>query len=591
MKKPLTDEDLLVRAAINGRVAFTTGAFATAAALVALLDRVGAPPRLVAILGPAVALVGLAAVGLLVRTMRISRFYAGGRAVPATYAGLAFASLAAGLFLPFLPPVAGGPPFVLLLGSFACGSVVAALVGGPLLRKTGAFSIPDLIAGRFPNLALRLGVVAVIAAIGLLIAIAGYEAAVDALVRATGARRDIAVWLIGLVLMFIIAPGGVAGVVWASAGAAGLLLAGLGLPLGILLVGGAGLPLPLVGDRAAWDGALARMTDWNTHAGSAQTIGAGVIVAIVLGIGTLAPLLAPATATSDRANARRAGFAGLFWCLVIAAMTAASMALATLALDGSTIGARPEQLSTTIIDASRSGLFEICGGHPATASAARASCAGLPGYSGVLRGGDVAASGQYLLLGLSDLRGLGEAFAGLAGAGLIAIGLVIAAAGFQSVATALGHDAFYRVRDATAMTSRRLAVTRLLMLIAVIGVGALLLGGMPDTRALIGLAIVFCAATITPLMALSIWPRAEGADAAAALLAGLATAEVMIYFFGGVGSLDAVGKAAVIASAVSFLTGFGASFIHSADPTSQGGAFVHGMLRGEKDLLNPDKGA
>ena len=93
MKKRITDEDLQVRAGIDGRVAFAAAAFAMLAGLVALLDRVGAPSRLVAVLGPALALVGLSIVGAMVRTMRISRFYAGGRAVPPAYAGLAFACL------------------------------------------------------------------------------------------------------------------------------------------------------------------------------------------------------------------------------------------------------------------------------------------------------------------------------------------------------------------------------------------------------------------------------------------------------------------------------------------------------------------
>ena len=74
MKKPLTDEYLLERAAIDGRVAFATAAFALSAGLVALLDRVGVPEPLVAALGPIAALAGLAIVGLLLRSMRISRF-------------------------------------------------------------------------------------------------------------------------------------------------------------------------------------------------------------------------------------------------------------------------------------------------------------------------------------------------------------------------------------------------------------------------------------------------------------------------------------------------------------------------------------
>ena len=164
MKKPLTDEDLLERAAIDGRVAFAVAAFLGGAGLVTLLDRVGVPEALVEALGPALALAGLAIIGVLLRSMRVSRFYAGGRAAPATYAGLAMAALAAGLFLPFLPPAEDALSLRRLMAGFVSGAILAALVSGPLLRKTGAFSIPDLIGARFPNVALRLGVIVVVSA-------------------------------------------------------------------------------------------------------------------------------------------------------------------------------------------------------------------------------------------------------------------------------------------------------------------------------------------------------------------------------------------------------------------------------------------
>ncbi len=591
MRKPITDEDLLVRAAIDGRVAFATAAFATAAGLVALLDRVGAPARLVGILGPAIALSGLALVGLMVRTMRISRFYAGGRAMPPAYAGLAYGSLAGGLFLPFLPPVAGGPGFSFVLASFAGGLAMAAFIGGPLLRKTGAFSIPDLIAGRFPNLALRLGVVAVVAAVGFLIGLAGFEMAFEAFWRATGAGRAASLWLIGATLFMIGAPGGVSGVVWAAAGAAGVLMAGFGLPVGLALGRGASLPLPYVGDAAAWSAALARMAEWNREAGATQGVGAGVLMAILLGIGALGPMLAPAIATRDGAAARRAGLAGIFWCGVFAALAAASMAFSALAFDALAVGARPEQLPAAIYEASRAGLVAICGAHPGAAADARAVCAARGGFAGVLGASDIEASGRFLLLGLSDLRGLGGALGGLAAAGVVAIGLVFAAAGFHTLATALGHDAFYRVRDTTAMTSRRLAATRSILGVAIIAAGVVLAADTPDARALIGLAIVFSAATIAPLLALSIWPRATGSDAAAALLVGLAASEAMVTWFGGVGSLEAIGRAAAFACGASFVTGAIASLTHPFDPAGRGGAFLQGVLRGDNNLLTPDKGA
>ena len=66
MKRPLTDEDLLERASIDGRVAFAMAAFALGSGLVALLDRVGVPERIVGVLGPVLAMAGLALIGVLI---------------------------------------------------------------------------------------------------------------------------------------------------------------------------------------------------------------------------------------------------------------------------------------------------------------------------------------------------------------------------------------------------------------------------------------------------------------------------------------------------------------------------------------------
>lgn len=592
MKKPLTDEDLLERAAIDGRVAFATAAFALAAGLVALLDRVGVPERLVAVLAPVAALSGLATLGLLLRSMRISRFYAGGRAVPAVYAGLALASLAAGLFMPFALAVPGGTSLTGLIVGFGAGLAVAALVTGPLLRKTGAFSVPDLLAARFPNLALRLGSVVVVAAVAILITLAGYEVAVSTLVLASGAERGTASFLVGLVLVMIVVPGGLAGVVWSATGAAGILLAGLGLPLAVLLAHGDKVPLPVLGDHELWERANALMAGW--HAGGAPQPGhmsALLIVAIAIGVGVLAPLLSPAITCRDAGNAQRAGFAALVWSLVFVAGVAGTMAVAALTLDGGLVGLRPEGLPSFVYIASGKGLVTICGHAVADPAAARSACAAWPGFGGQLRPQDIAANGEYLILGLPELRRFDVAFSGLVEAGAAAVAIVLAAAGIEALATALGHDAFYRVRDTTALTSRRLAVTRAIMLVAIVAIGALLAVRPADPRSSIGLALAFSAAAIAPLLILSLWPRASSADATIALLAGLASAEVVILLGGGAPSIERLAASAVVACLFATLVGLISSLLRRDDPVSQGGAFVHGLLHGESDVLHPDKGA
>ena len=592
LKKPLTDEDLLERAAIDGRVAFAAAVFLGAAGLVALLDRVGVPERFVEVLGSVIACAGLALVGVLLRSMRVSRFYAGGRAIPPAYAGLAMATIAAGLFLPFVPPVEGAISLPGLLVGFAGGMALAALLTGPLLRKTGAFSIPDLIAGRFPNIALRLGVATVVAAIGLLVAFAGYSAAVTSLVAGLGAPRGVAVTAVGIAIVLVGAPGGLGGAVWAAAGAAGMLVAGLGLPLALLAVRGASLPLPLAGDRAEWERALGLMVEWQgATSGVATAAGATAIAAIVLGLGSLAPILGPAITTADYRSARRGGLAAMAWGLVMAILVAATMAAAALAFDRAMTGARPGDIPGFVIAASHEGRARICGANPETPGAAARACATRAGFRDTLRRGDFAASGAFLVQALPDLRGLGRAFSGLAIAGFVAVALALAAAGFHAFATAVGHDAFYRVRDETAMTSRRLAVTRLLLVAGVVAAGIVLDLHAPDPRALVGLAIALGAAAIAPLLLLSLAPRAEGVDATIALLCGLAAAETVIFLGGSAPAIDVFAPAAVIAACVSLVAGLATSLSRRSDPTSRGGAIVQGVLHGESEVLNPDKGA
>ncbi|MDH7797348.1 MULTISPECIES: hypothetical protein [unclassified Beijerinckia] len=591
MPKPLTDEDLLERASIDGRVAFAVTAFALAVGLVALLDRVGVPERIVGVLAPVVLLAGLAIVGLLLRSMRISRFHAAGRAVPAPYAGLAFTALSAGLFLPFLPPVPGGTSLSGLLIGFGLGLLLAALVTGPLLRKTGAFSLPDLLAGRFPQLSLRLGIVIVVGAVALLIAAAGFEMAVRGLVRTIAMPRPLASPLIGLILLFIVAPGGAAGVVWAATGAAGILLASLVLPLAIMVLRGASLPFPVIGDRALWQQASDTMATW--HGAMPGTLADGgllIILAIALGIAALGPLLQPAMTCNDVSAARRAGLAALGWSAALIVIVATGMASSALAVDMLTEGHAADALPGFFYAASGKGLLTICGANAATAEAALAACKALPGFAGALRPQDIGISGAALIAGLPQLQGFGAAFTGLVGAGLIAIAITLASSGIHAFGTAIGHDLFFRVRDTTALGSRRLAVARLTMAGAIALIGIATARTSLDPAAMIGLALVFSAAAVAPLTVLSLWPRAAALDAVIALLVGLLVVGLIIALGDTTPSIERLAASALAAFVAACAVGIATSFRHSDEQSRSGRMFVQGVLHGDSDLLNTDRG-
>lgn len=591
MKRPLTDEDLLERASIDGRVAFATAAFAVGSGLVALLDRVGVPERIVGVLGPVLAVAGLALIGILLHAVRVSRFYAAGRAVPAPYAGLALVALTVGFVLPFLPPVQGEAPLRSLALGLAGGFIVAALVTGPLLRKTGAFSLPDLLAARFPNMGVRLGAVAVVAGVSLAVAAAGFEGAVRTFEVALGTGRGVAAVIVGLVILLMVIPGGMSGVVWGATGAAGILIASLALPLVMTMVGGEALPSPVLGDAAAWADA-ARLIDLWHGKGRDGAGGWALTIAVALGMGAMAPLLSAAVTANDTSAARKAGVSSLAWSALVMAIISISLAVAALVATQWLSGERPDRLPLFAYRASAADLLQICGKPVATPQAALAVCKDLTGMAGlILREQDYSPSGLWLVLAMPELREYGVAFSGLTGAGLIAIALVLAGAGFQSFGTALGHDALYRVRESHALTSRRLAMTRIILATAVMGVATLLSQQPVDPRKLIGVAIVLSASAIAPLLALALWPRASGTDAAIALLSGLCTAGVVIAVVGGAQDAQTLAYAAVIASAVAFAVGIATSFLHSGGIATEGSVFVHSVLHGETDVLHRDKGA
>lgn len=591
LKKPLTEGDILLREAIDGRVAFTAATFAVIGGLLALLDRIGVPPSFVAVFGPVAIVTGFAVLGLFLRNMRISLFYVAGHTVPATYAGMAFGALSVAVIAPFAASVPNGLSMTALLAAAAGGLFLAAVIGGPLLRKTGAFSVPDLICARFPNGALRPGVSVVVAIACGLVAIAGYTEATMQFARASGLAPFFSLMAVGVMLLLIVVPGGLSGSVWIAAGAAAVLMAGLALPVLLAVTADGQLPFPVIGDRGAWTEALQHVAAWDTGRPAEMNLDKPMIAVAVIGLAALAPLLSPAIATADRASAQGAGLRGLVWALVTGGLIAVAMALASLAMVQNTAGMPLDRLPQSLLEASGRGDLAICGAHPATAAAARAACGGVLAQSQTLRPDQIVARGSFLMVSLPALRGLGSTLTSLMTAGVTMVALALAAAGVQGFGTAIGHDLFYRARASSALTSRRLAATRFIMLCGVAGAALIQIRAPVDPVALLSFAIALSATVVAPLLLLSLWPRAQGMDAVFGLVGGLATAEVTLWAWKGEPAPSLFAMAALYAAMATLAIGVLFSLLRRAEPTSQGLAFVHGVLHGEGDVLNPDKGA
>ena len=225
--RPMQDRRELERAKIDGRAAFAGVGYLMGVGLIFLLGRVGAPDGLVRTLGPLLALFAVGLVGVLTRSTRAPAFFVADRAIPEPYAGLAFAAIAAGLIICLGP--AGDAP--LPPAGVAIGLAISALVVGPFLRACGASAPSDLLATRFPNPLVRIATTALLLAIGVFTAAAGFAATVDTLVWLFSLSRGGAVAIVAGVLVLAVAPGGIASLLWSAAGGAGILVIVLALPI------------------------------------------------------------------------------------------------------------------------------------------------------------------------------------------------------------------------------------------------------------------------------------------------------------------------------------------------------------------------
>src|ERR671925_1677627 len=129
-----------------------TGAFVAFIVLLAILEQIGVPNKILGYLFVFFTLAVYAIIGVATRTAQISEYYVAGRRVPAFYNGMAtgadwmsaasFVAMAGSLF----PPGYDGLAWVL---GWTGGFVLVSILIGPYLRKFGAYTVPDFLAFRY----------------------------------------------------------------------------------------------------------------------------------------------------------------------------------------------------------------------------------------------------------------------------------------------------------------------------------------------------------------------------------------------------------------------------------------------------------
>lgn len=434
-----------------------------------------------------------------------------------------------------------GLAFALGLGA---GCLLLQLTIAPRLAQSGARSLLEFFAQRYPGRAARIACAAVVVISMLTLLVAELMAA----------------GLIGMRLLdidyaaaTILASGAVLAcfVIRGAGGSSRLngllfpvLLAALLLPLVQLSATWYGLPLPqLAYANALWQvqgleetlleqelADPAYMKPMLTAFVSfTPTNFLGIVLGLAVGVAVLPSLLSQQLMSARSAREARwsAVWGLIFVVLLLTLMPAvaayAKLSLATMIADRTPIADLPAWIFTY----GKLGLIQVCGRAASDAAAVAQACAALPDASPALRLQDVALEPDIVTLALPEITGLDQALLGLIAAAGLATALATAHGPLGAMVDALIGD-----RPATDPGPRALRFASYGAAAAMLSVAAL--GALARPAGIIEVAtwgFVLAAAGLFPALFAGLWwPRATAPGATAGMLAGLAV--VLIYLLG-----------------------------------------------------------
>jgi cation/acetate symporter len=147
---------------------------------------------------------------------------------------------------------------------------------------------------------------------------------------------------------------------------------------------------------------------------------------------------------------------------------------------------------------------------------------------GILQLGEIRIGGDIVVLATPEIGGLPYVISGLVAAGGLAAALSTADGLLLTIANALSHDVYYKMIDPNAPTSRRVTISKVLLLVVALAAAYVAAQKPADILFLVSAAFSFAAAAFFPVLVLGIfWKRASKWGAAAGMIGGLG---ITIYY-------------------------------------------------------------
>ncbi len=463
-----------------------TGGFLAFVILLAVLEQMGVPNKILGYLFVFFTLAVYAIIGVLSRTAQVSEYYVAGRSVPALYNGMAtgadwmsaasFVGMAGTLFL------LGYDGLAWVLG-WTGGFVLVSILIGPYLRKFGAYTVPDFLAFRYGgNFARALGVIVLVACSFTYVTAQIYGTGLIAS-RFLGMQFEIAVFagLVGILVCSML--GGMRAVTWTQVAQYIVLIIAYLTPIVILSTMKYGLPIP----QLTYGQAIADIT-----AREQQMLSAGlasvaalkphiqpfinytplnffaIIMCMMVGTASLPHILMRYFTTPSVREARQSVAWSLLFIFLLYFSAPAYAAFSKLEVYTNIIGRDLTAIRPWLFNWGELGLIQICGKNAASIDAIVAACKAIAGHPGVVRLQDFVINTDVIVLSTPEIAGLPYVISGLVAAGGLAAALSTADGLLLAIANALSHDVYYKMIDPNAPTVRRLMIARVLLLIVAV---------------------------------------------------------------------------------------------------------------------------
>jgi len=497
-----------------------TGGFAAFVVIIAILEQMGVPDRILGYLFVGLTIGVYAYIGIISRTQAVAEYYVAGRRVPALYNGMATGSdwMSAASFIGMAGSLYalgyGGLAFIL---GWTGGYMLVAILLAPYLRKFGQYTVPDFLGARYGGNAARLIGVVVLITASFVYVVAQIVGVGIITQRFLDVSFGVAVFvgLAGILVCSML--GGMRAVTWTQVAQYIVLIIAYLIPAFLMSAKVTGVPLPQVmygfaleriaelenGFRAAGMTPPPGVTGWH----SAPFIGANgqfslpaainwfaLVFCLMVGTASLPHILMRYFTTPSVKEARQSVAWSLFFIFLLYFTAPAYAAFAKVEIYQNIIGQPIASLPDWIKN------WQIVSPY------------GVPWINivdvnrdGILQWNEFRIHPDVVVLATPEIAGLPYVIAGLVAAGGLAAALSTADGLLLALANALSHDVYYKMIDRNAPTARRLTVSRVLLLTVAVAAAWVAGNAGADILFLVAWAFSIAAAGLFAALVMGVW--------------------------------------------------------------------------------------